>query len=65
MLIFDLVIKCNSAHTRPIIESTVNTKENVRDKDSVSSAYLSRTGQKLVVILLKLEIIKIKGDYRK
>ena len=51
--------------TQPIIESIVNNEENVRDEDSSPSADASTVGQRPAVKLLKLEIVKFRGDYTK
>ena len=67
-LINDLVIKRTERTTlltQPITESIVNNEEDVREKDSSSSADSSTEGQRPAVKLPKLEIVKFRGDYTK
>ena len=68
ILINNLVIKRTertARHTQPITEPNVNNEENVRYKDSSSSADSSTVGQRPAVKLPKLEIITFRGDYTK
>ena len=68
ILINDLVIKRTertARHTQPITEPNVNNEENVRYKDSSSSADSSTVGQRPALKLPKLEIVKFRGDYTK
>ena len=67
-LINDLNIKRierTTTHTLPITGSILNNKEDVRGKDSSSSADSSTVEQRPAIKLPKLEMVKFRGDYTK
>ena len=58
-------IERTTTHTLPITGSIVNNKEDVRGKDSSSSADSSTVEQRPAIKLPKLEMVKFRGDYTK